>query len=88
MVLRRIFRLKRDEETGERRKLHNEELTDLHTSPKFIGVNKSRRMKWEGRVACFAESRIAHIAFVRKPEGHRPLEKLDVNGKVILKGNL
>jgi len=47
-VLRRIFRSKRDEVTGEWRKLHNEELTDLYCSPNIVRVIKSRRMRWAG----------------------------------------
>jgi hypothetical protein len=47
-VLRRIFGLKRDEVTGERRKLHNEELRDLYSSPGIIRIIKSRRIRWAG----------------------------------------
>jgi hypothetical protein len=50
-VLRRIFGWKRDEVTGERRKLHNEELHDLYSSPSIIRIIKSRRMRWAGHVA-------------------------------------
>jgi hypothetical protein len=50
-VLRRIFGPKRDEMTGEWRKLHNEELRDLYSSPIIIRIIKSRRMKWTGHVA-------------------------------------
>jgi hypothetical protein len=50
-VLRSIFRPKRDEVMGEWRKLHNEELRDLHSSPIIIRIIKSRRMRWEGYVA-------------------------------------
>jgi hypothetical protein len=51
-VLRRIFGPKRDEVTGEWRRLHNEELNDLYSSPNIIRVTKSRRMRWAGHVAC------------------------------------
>ena len=51
-VLRRLFGLKGDEVTGEWRKLHNEELNDLYSSPKIVRVIKSRRMKWAGNVVC------------------------------------
>ena len=50
-VLRRIFGLKRDEVTGEWRKLHNVELNDLYCSPNIVRVIKSRRMRWAGHVA-------------------------------------
>ena len=56
MVLRRIFGPKRDEVTGEWRKLHNEELNDLYSSPNIVRVIKSRRMRWAGHVACMGES--------------------------------
>jgi hypothetical protein len=49
-VLRRIFGLKREEMTGEWRKLHNEELHDLYSSPSIIRIMKSRRMRWAGHV--------------------------------------
>ena len=50
-VLRRIFGPKREEVTGEWRKLHNEELNDLYCSPNIVRVIKSRRMRWVGHVA-------------------------------------
>ena len=50
-VLRRVFGAKRDEVTGEWRKLHNEELNDLYCSPNIVRVIKSRRMRWAGHVA-------------------------------------
>ena len=51
MVLRRIFGPRRDEVTGQWRRLHNEELNDLYSSPNMVRVIKSRRMKWAGHVA-------------------------------------
>jgi len=51
MVLRRIFGPRRDEVTGEWRRLHNEELNDLYSSPIIVRVIKSRRMRWAGHVA-------------------------------------
>jgi len=57
MVLRRIFGPRRDEVMGEWRRLHNEELNDLYSSPKIVRVIKSRRMRWAGHVACVGEER-------------------------------
>jgi len=56
-VLRRIFGARRDEVTGEWRKLHNEELKDLYSSPNIVRVIKSRRMRWVGHVAHMGERR-------------------------------
>jgi len=72
-VLRRIFRPKRDEVTGEWRKLHNEELNDLYCSPSNVWVIKSRRMRWTGRVARVGERRVLYRVLVGKPEGRRTL---------------
>jgi hypothetical protein len=72
-VLRRIFGPKRDEVTGEWRKLYNEELHDLYSSPSIIRIMKSRRMRWEGHVARMGEKRNAYRLLVGKPEGRGPL---------------
>jgi len=72
-VLRRIFGLKKDEVTGEWRKLHNEEFNDLYCSPNIVRVIKSRRMVWAGHVACMEETRGVYRVLVGKPEGKRPL---------------
>jgi hypothetical protein len=56
-VLRRIFGSKRDEVTGEWKKLHNKELRDLYSSPSIIRIIKSRRMKWACLVARMEEKR-------------------------------
>ena len=72
-VLRRIFGSKRDEVTGEWRKLHNEELNDLYCLPNIVRVIKSRRMRWVGHVARMGERRGVYRALMRKPEGMRPL---------------
>ena len=73
MVLRRIFGPRRDEVTGEWRRLHNEELSDLYSSPNIVRVIKSRRMRWAGHVARVGEERGAYRVLVGKPEGKRPL---------------
>jgi hypothetical protein len=74
-VLRRIFGPKRDEVTGGWRKLHNEELHNLHSSPSVIRMIKSRRMRWAGHVARMGEKRYAYRILVGIPEGKRPLGK-------------
>jgi hypothetical protein len=56
-VLRKIFGPKRDEVTGEWRKLHNEKLHDFYSSPSIIRVIKSRRMRWAGHVASMGKKR-------------------------------
>jgi hypothetical protein len=68
-VLRRIFGPKRDEVTGEWRKLHNEELRDLYSSPSIIRITKSKMMRWPGHVARMGEKRNAYKLLVGKPEG-------------------
>jgi hypothetical protein len=65
-VLKRAFGRKRDEVTGEWRKLHNEELN-------IVRVVKSRRMRWAGHMARMGEKRGVHRMLVGKPEGKRPL---------------
>ena len=72
-VLRRVFGPKRDEVTGEWRKLHNEELRDLYSLPNIVWVVKSRRMRLAGHVARMGEGRGVHRLLVEKPEGKRPL---------------
>jgi hypothetical protein len=72
-VLRRIFGPKRDEVTGVWRKLHNEELRELYSSPSIIRVIISRKMRWAGNVARMGEKRNAYRLFVGKPEGKRLL---------------
>ena len=72
-VLRRVFGPKRDEVTGEWRKLHNEELSDLYALPNIVRVVKSRRIRWAWHVARMGEGRGVHRVLVGKPEGKRPL---------------
>jgi hypothetical protein len=71
--LRRIFGPKRDEVTGDWRKLHNAELHNLYSSPNIITMTKSRRMRWAGHVARMGETRNAYRILVGKPEGKIPL---------------
>jgi hypothetical protein len=72
-VLRRIFGPKRDDVTGEWRKLHSEELHNLYSSPDIIRQVKSRRMRWAGHVARIGEETKVYKVLVGKPEGKRPL---------------
>jgi hypothetical protein len=72
-VLRRIFGPNRDDLTGGWRKLHNEELRGLYSSPSIIRVIKARRMRWSGHVARMGEVRGAYKILVGRPEGRRPL---------------
>jgi len=64
---------RRDEVTGEWRRLHNEELNELYSSPNIVRVIKSRRMRWAGHVARMVEERGMYRVLVGKPEGKRPL---------------
>jgi hypothetical protein len=68
-MLRRIFGSKRDEVTGDWRKLYNEELHKLYSSPNIIRMIKSRRRRWGGHVARIGEKRSAYRLFLGKPEG-------------------
>jgi hypothetical protein len=71
-VFRKIFGPKREED-GSWRKLHNDELHDLYSSPNIIRVIKSRRMRWARHVACMGEGRGVYRVLVGRPEGKRPL---------------
>jgi hypothetical protein len=82
-VSRKIFGPGRDEVTGEWRRLHNEELYDLHSSPNIIRVIKSRRMRWAEHVARMGEGRGAYRILVGRPEGKRPLGRPRLDGRVI-----
>ena len=72
-VLREIFGPRRDEVTEDWRRMHNEELNDLCSSPNIVRVIKSRRMRWAGHVARMGEERWVYRILVGKPEGRRPL---------------
>ena len=71
--LRKIFGPRRDEVTGEWRKLHNDELNDLHSSHSIFRAIKSRRMGWAGHVARIWARRGVYKVLVGKPEGKWPL---------------
>jgi len=73
MVLSRTFEPRRDEVTGERRRLLNEELNDLYSSPIIVRLIKSRRMIWAGHVSRMGEDSVVYRVLVGKPEGKRPL---------------
>jgi hypothetical protein len=83
-VLRRILEPKRDGVTGGWRKLHNEELHDLYSSPNIIRIIKSRRMRWVGHVVRMGEKRNAYRLLVGKPEGKRPRHRWMDNIKMDL----
>jgi hypothetical protein len=83
-VLRRIFGPKRDEVPGDIRKLHNKNLNDLYSSLNIIRVIKSRRIRWEGHVACI-EERGTHRGLVGKSKGKSPFGNSGLDGKVILR---
>jgi hypothetical protein len=68
----RIYKLKMDEVTGRRRRLHNEELHDMYSSPNIIQVIKSIAIGWAGQVAFMGERRGAYRGLVARPEGKRP----------------
>jgi hypothetical protein len=70
--LRKIFGPKREED-GSWRKLHNDELHSLYTSPNIVRVIKSRRMRWDGHVARMGEGSRVYRVSVERPEGKRPV---------------
>jgi hypothetical protein len=68
MVLRRLFGHKRDDVTGEWRRLHNEELYALYFSPNIIRLIKLRTLRWVVNVTCMEKRKVAYRVLVRKPE--------------------
>jgi hypothetical protein len=83
----RIFGPKREED-GSWRKLHNDELHDLYSSPNIVRVIKSKRMRRAGLVARMVEGRGAFRVLVGRPEGKRPLRRLGVGGRITLRWTL
>jgi hypothetical protein len=75
-MLRRIFGTKKDEVTGEWRKLHNKELNDLYWSQNIVRVIKSRRIRQVGNKARIEDRRGVYRVLVGKPEGKRPPGRL------------
>jgi len=75
MVLRKIVGPRKDEVTVECRRLHNEELNDVYSSPNIVRVIKSRRMIWAGHVESMGEESGVYRVLVGKPEGKRPLRR-------------
>jgi hypothetical protein len=74
MVLRRIYEPRREEITAGWRKLHNDKLHNISSSPLIIRVIKLRRMRWVGHVGCMSDMRNAYNVLVGKLERKRPLE--------------
>ena len=81
----RIFGPKRDGVTGEWRKLHNDELNDLYSSPNIVRVIKSRRMRWAGHVARMEEGRGVHKVLVGNLRERDHRGDQDVDGRIILR---
>jgi len=84
MVLERIFGPRRDEVTGEWRRMHKKELNDLYSSPNIVRVIKSRRKRWAGHVARMGQERRVYRVLVGKPEGKNHWGDLGVDGCIIL----
>ena len=82
-MLRRIFGPRREEVKGEWRRLHNEGLNDLYSSPNIVRVIKSRRTRWTGHVAHMGEERGAYRVLVGKAEGRNHWRDLGVDGWII-----
>ena len=79
----RIFGPERDEVTGDCRKIHNEELNDLYSSPNIVRMLNPRKMRWAGRVERMEERRGVYRVLVGKPEGKNHLEDLGIDGRII-----
>jgi hypothetical protein len=86
-VLRKIFGPKREED-GSWRKLHNDELHSLYSSPNIVRVIKSRRMRGTGHMARIGEGRCAYRVLVGRPEARDHWEDLGVGGRITLRWTL
>jgi hypothetical protein len=86
-VLRRIFGSKREED-GSWRKLHNDELHSLYSSPNIVSVFKSRMMMWVGHVACMGEGRGVYGVLLGGPKARDHCEDLGIGGKITLRWTL
>jgi hypothetical protein len=84
-VLRRIFGPKRDEVTGEWRRIYDEEFNDRYSSANIIRLIKSRRMRWVGYLAHIKDKRCAYRLLVGKPGERDHFEDPGVDGRIILK---
>ena len=84
-VLRRVFGPKRDDVTGEWRKLHNVVLNDLHSSPNIVWVTKSRRMRWAEHVACMGRGEAYKGFWWGNLRERYHLGDQDVDGRLILR---
>jgi len=84
-VLRRVFGPKRDEVSGEWRKLHNEELSDLYSLPKFVRVVKSRRLRWAGHVMLMGRGEVCTGFWLGNLRERDQWGDPDVDGRVILR---
>jgi hypothetical protein len=86
-ILRKIFGPKREED-GPWRKLYNDQLHSLYSSPNVVRVIKSRRMRWEAHVARMGEGRGVYEVLVGRPEGRYHWEDLGVGGRITLRWTL
>jgi hypothetical protein len=84
-VLRRIFGPKRDEVTGDLRKLHKDELNDIHSSPNIVRVIKSRRRRWAGHVALWGRVEVYTVFWLGNVRERDHLEDPGLDGSTILR---
>ena len=84
-MLRRIFGPRRANVTGQWRKLRNEELNDLYSSPNIVRVIKSRGIRWAEHVARVGDRKVVYSVVLGRPEGKSHLEDLGIDGRIILR---